>query len=385
MNESFTSREQNIVSGFIKRIDDRSKELFGYMKHYLKPLLEDEERIPTLPDLDSTFIGNLLSPNHPEETHQVILRAAEEYKVYVTSKIKRVIYLFIEEVLNKLKDMYINEDEVSQALSHDIDETEQGKIYFKAYKRLVIYMNSVEPAMVFVYSVRESFEEIIIKYDQVSRMRNNPRLHDEALEYAISTHRFFNIPVQTSLGVMPLHDVFRNYIVMLKGIMGDLMEKFYTARIASNVYIERGQRLLGDFYVSDDDSSTGSMRGGNPDNLDQTSIASISQIAGPFIVPGGDGFNELEDIEVDPNDVHDLSNISEGLEASLNDSEESWSGDMLNVANGDIFFQGEGAVQPDFSTLNEGDTTTEDITVSFDDLDSSIGTDTLAWMSDSDV
>mgnify|MGYP006419331117 FL=1 len=80
-----------------------------------------------------------------------------------------------------------------------------------------------------------------------------------------------------------------------------------------------------------------------------------------------------------------MSNISEGLEASLNDSEESWSGDMLNVANGDIFFQGEGAVQPDFSTLNEGDTTTEDITVSFDDLDSSIGTDTLAWMSDSDV
>ena len=105
------------------------------------------------------------------------------------------------------------------------------------------------------------------------------------------------------------------------------------------------------------------------------------KIAGPFIVPGGDGFNEMEDIEVDPNDVHNLSNISEGLDASLNDSMDDWSGDMLNVANGDIFFQGEGEVQQDFSKLDDGETTTESITLnSFDDLDS-IGTDTLAWMS----
>lgn len=379
MNESFTSDEQKIAREFITKIDDRSKELFGYMKHYLKPLLEDEERIPTLPDLDSTFIGNLLSPNHPKETHEVILRAAEEYKVYVTSKIKRVINLFIEKVLDRLKQMYISEDEVSQALSQDVDEPEQGKIYFKAYKRLVTYMDSVQPAMVFVYSVRESFEEIIIKYEQVSRMRNNPRSRDDVLEYAISTQRFFNMLVPTSLGVMPLHDVFRNYIVMLKGIMGNLMEKFYKARIASNVYIDRGQRLLGDFYVSDDES-IGSMRGGNPDNLDQTSIGSISEIAGPFIVPGGDGFNEMEDIEVDPNDIHDLSNISEGLEASLNDSLDDWSGDMLNDANGDIFFQGEGAVQQDFSILDEGETTMEDRTISFNSLDDTVSTASTGLM-----
>ena len=376
MNESFTSDEQRIAEGFITKIDDRSKELFGYMKHYLKPLLEDEERIPTLPRGLNATVGNLLSDERPGETHQVILRAAEEYKVYVTSKIKRVIYLFIEEVLNKVKDIYISEDEVSHALSQDVDEPEQGKIYFKAYKRLLLYMESVQPAMVFVYSVRESFEEIIIKYEQVSRMIHNPDLEEDKLEYPISTQRFFNMPVPTSLGVMPLHDVFRNYIVMLKGIMGDLIEKFYKARRASNVYIERGQRLLRDFYVSDDDS-IGSMRGGNPD---QTSIEDISEIAGPFIVPGGDGFDEMEEIEVNPNDLHDLSNISEGLDASLNNSMDDWSGEMLNVANGDIFFQGEGNVQAEFSILNEGDTTTESITVSFGDLDS-VGTDTLAWMS----
>lgn len=375
MNESFTSDEQKIAREFITKIDDRSKELFGYMKHYLKPLLEDNDRIPTLPDgLDAT-IGNLLYSRDPVEiqTQQVILRAAEDYKVYVTSKIKRVIYLFIEKVLDRLKQMYISEDEVSQALNQDEDETEQGKIYFKAYKRLVTYMDSVQPAMVFVYSVSESFEEIIIKYEQVSRMRHNPDLKKDSLQYAISTQRFFNMPVPTSLGVMPLHDVFRNYIVMLKGIMGDLIEKFYKARIASNVYIARGQRLLGDFYVSDD-SSVESMRGGNPD---QTSIEGISEIAGPFIVPGGDGFDEMEEIEVNPNDLHDLSNISEGLDVSLNNSMDDWSGDMLN---NNIFFQG-GDVQQDLSILDEGETTTESITLnSFDDLDS-IGTSTLAWMS----
>jgi hypothetical protein len=379
MNESFTSDEEKMAREFITKIDDRSKQLIGYMNHYLKPLLEDYERIPTLPmGMDAT-IGNLLSHLHPEGTHKIILNAAEEYKVYVTSKIKRVINIFIENVLNRLKQMYISEDEVSQALSQDVDEPDQGKIYFQAYKRLVTYMNSVQPAMVFVYSVRESFEEIIIKYEQVSRMRNNPDLEEDKLEYPISTQRFFNMLVPTSLGVMKLHEVFRNYIVMLNGIMGNLMEKVYKARIASNVYIERGQILLGDFYVSDDDSiGSSSMRGGNPD---QTSMESISEIAGPFIVPGGDGFNEMEDIEVDPNDVHDLSNISEGLEASLNNSLNDWSGDMLNVANGDIFFQGEeGEGEQDFSTLDDGETTTESITVSFGDLDS-IGTDTLAWMS----
>ncbi len=377
MNESFTHDEQKIAREFITKIDDRSKQLFGYMQHYLKPLLEDKERIPTLPmGMDAT-IGNLLSHLHPEGTHKIILNAAEEYKVYVTSKIKSIINIFIENVLGRVNQMYISEDEVSHALSQDVDEPDQGKIYFQAYKRLVTYMNSVQHVMGFVYSVRESFEKIIIKYEKVSRMRNNPDLEEDELEYPISTQRFFNMLVPTSLGVMKLHDVFRKYIVMLKGIMGDLMEKFYIARIASNVYIERGQRLLGDFYVSDDDSIGSSMKGGNPD---QTSMESISEIAGPFIVPGGDGFNEMEDIEVDPNDVHDLSNISEGLDASLNDSMDDWSGDMLNVANGDIFFQGEGEVQQDFSTLDDGETTTESITVSFGDLDS-IGTDTLAWMS----
>jgi len=276
--------------------------------------------------------------------------------------------------------MYISEDEVSHALSQDVDEPEQGKIYFKAYKRLVTYMNSVQPAMVFVYTVRESFEEIIIKYEQVSRMRHNPDFDEDKLEYPISTQRFFNMQVPTSLGVMPLHDVFRNYIVMLKGIMGNLMEKFYKARIASNVYVDRGQRLLGDFYVSDDDS-IGSMRGGNPD---QTSIEDISEIAGPFIVPGGDGFDEMEEIEVNPNDLHNLSNISEGLDASLNNSMDDWSGEMLNVANGDIFFQGEGEVEQDISTLDEGETTIEDRTNSFNSLDDTVSTastDLMAFMS----
>lgn len=380
MNESFTSDEQKIAREFITKIDDRTKELFGYMKHYLKPLLEDEARIPTLPRGVNATVGNLLSPKHHKDTREIILNAAEEYKVYVTSRIKRVINLFIEKVLDRLKQMYISEDEVSHALSQDVDEPEQGKIYFKAYKRLVTYMNSVQPAMVFVYSVRESFEEIIIKYEQVSRMRHNPDFDEDKLEYPISTQRFFNMQVPTSLGVMPLHDVFRNYIVMLKGIMGNLMEKFYKARIASNVYVDRGQRLLGDFYVSDDDS-IGSMRGGNPD---QTSIEDISEIAGPFIVPGGDGFDEMEEIEVNPNDLHNLSNISEGLDASLNNSMDDWSGEMLNVANGDIFFQGEGEVEQDFSTLDEGETTIEDRTNSFNSLDDTVSTastDLMAFMS----
>ena len=106
----------------------------------------------------------------------------------------------------------------------------------------------------------------------------------------------------------------------------------------------------------------------------------MSEIAGPFIVPGGDGF-EMENIPVDPNDVHDFSNISEIIEATLNNNLEDWSGDVLNN-NIDIFFQGEGDVQEEFSILDEGETTTEDITPnSFNGLDSSIGTDTLAWMS----
>ena len=378
MNESFTHDEQKIAREFILKIENRSKLILGAMKKIVKPLLEDEERIPTLPEgLDAT-IGNLLSPRHPRQTHEIIIAEAEKYKKFVVSEIDYIIKMFIINVVSKVREMYLSEDKVSDAVIMEEDETQQGKLFFKAYKRLVTYMNGVKPVMILIYLICEEFDEIIIKNEQTSSMAGNVRLSDDALEYAISTRRFFNMPVPTSIGVVPLHEVFRQYIMMLRSVLGDLQEKYFKSVIACEVYLKKGQDVLGDMYVSDDDS-IGSMRGGNPDNPDQTSMESISEIAGPFIVPGGDGFNEMEDIEVDPNDVHNLSNISEGLDASLNDSMDDWSGDMLNVANGDIFFQGEGEVQ-DFSTLDEGETTAESITVSFGDLDS-VGTDTLAWMS----
>jgi hypothetical protein len=377
MNESFTHDEQKIAREFILKIEDRSLRILGAMKQIVKPLLEDYERVPTLPMGINATIGNLLSPKHPQETHKIIIAEAEKYKGFVVSEIDYIIKMFIIKVVSKVKEMYLSENKVYDAVRMEDDETQQGKLFFKAYKRLVTYMNGVKPVMALIHLICEDFDEIIIKNEQTSSMSGNARLSNDALEYAISTRRFFNMPVPTSIGVVPLHEVFRQYIMMLRSVMGDLQQKYFKSVIACEVYLKKGQDVLGELYVSDDDS-IGSMKGGNPD---QTSMESISEIAGPFIVPGGDGFNEMEDIEVDPNDVHNLSNISEGLDASLNDSMDDWSGDMLNVANGDIFFQGEGEVQQDFSTLDDGETTTESITLnSFDDLDS-IGTDTLAWMS----
>jgi hypothetical protein len=386
MNESFTHDEQKIAREFILKIEDRSMRILGAMKQIVKPLLEDDERVPTLPMGVDATIGNLLSPKHPRETHKIIIAEAEKYKGFVVSEIDYIIKMFIIKVVSKVKEMYLSENKVYDAVRMEDDETQQGKLFFKAYKRLVTYMNGVKPVMALIHLICEDFDEIIIKNEQTSSMAGNARLSNDALEYAISTRRFFNMPVPTSIGVVPLHEVFRQYIMMLRSVVGDLQQKYFKSVIACEVYLKKGQDVLGELYVSDDDS-IGSMRGGN--SLDETSresIGSISEIAGPFIVPGGDGFNEMEYIEVDPNDVHDFSVLGEGLDASLNNNLNDWSGDILNIANGDIFFQDEGEGQANFSILNEGETTSEDRSSvlggdSFDILDDTVSTGLMAFMS----
>jgi hypothetical protein len=239
----------------------------------------------------------------------------DEYSKRVVEKVKSF-YVGIDEITSSISSCWSNNEDCDEEVVAKMYFVFYKRLilYMKGLVESGTYLTSVQPKLQQAIMNYEESERIVREEDLDTRTIGTDTRD------AISIYNFYNMKVNTREGEMRTIDMLRRSKESVEAQLSSLMVSNLQSKIVAETCREKGKKIAEnlDRYDSDGDSDSG-MRGGN----DITDPEMSSSFENGFIIPGEDGdeISIVSDVEND--DMIDWGVQANNLEFALDDTMES--------------------------------------------------------------